>query len=291
MAKLGYQINRNTRIPPTQPRNTQFTQRKKPDQIQIPKETTELRQIRHKALKRLYQKKPDEEQNLPLPRGDSSYAQAKRAEYVTRDLKLAKKLYLRCITEGERTESAVKDLASIYHQEGKTDKALNLLLQNRQVFLDQHKFKNLVYNLKKQKQPTGNALNKVVKLSPLSAKDTEFSVMNFFANTSRILDIQVKHCGSSHFALVFFPSHSAARKTLESFVRWNKYKIEWASGETRENQMESMWSMPLDEAYSPVQESPASEIEAEQLLGKDLVIALSTALDSIHSSYLSQLIY
>jgi len=33
------------------------------------------------------------------------------------------------------------------------------------------------------------------------------------------------------FAIVRFPSHSAARKTLESFVDWNRYKVEWVTVE------------------------------------------------------------
>jgi hypothetical protein len=52
----------------------------------------------------------------PIPRGNSSYAEAKRAEYIAKDLDKAEQLYLQEIQHGERKESAVKDLAVIYHQ-------------------------------------------------------------------------------------------------------------------------------------------------------------------------------
>lgn len=54
--------------------------------------------------------------HLPLPKGNSPYAQAKRAEYIDRDTLVAKMLYQKAIQLGDRTESALKDLASILHQ-------------------------------------------------------------------------------------------------------------------------------------------------------------------------------
>ena len=75
--------------------------------------------------------------NLPIPSGYSTYALAKRAEYVQKDLNLAKYYYHRAIAEGERTESAIKDLASLLHQEGKTQEACDLLLSCQYVFRDQ----------------------------------------------------------------------------------------------------------------------------------------------------------
>ena len=51
----------------------------------------------------------------PIPRGNSYYAEAKRAEYIEKDLEKAASLYLKEIEFGERKESAVKDLAVVMH--------------------------------------------------------------------------------------------------------------------------------------------------------------------------------
>lgn len=59
-------------------------------------------------------------QKLPLPKGNSFYAMAKRAEYKAKNLSLAKTYYREAINIGDRSESALKDLAGILHQEGRT---------------------------------------------------------------------------------------------------------------------------------------------------------------------------
>ena len=53
---------------------------------------------------------------IPIPRGHTHYAEAKRAEYLDKNLDKAKELYLKEIHTGDRKESAVKDLAVILHQ-------------------------------------------------------------------------------------------------------------------------------------------------------------------------------
>lgn len=57
-----------------------------------------------------------ETKSLPIPRGNSPYAMAKRAEYEERNLRKAEYYYKQAITAGERVESALKDLASVLHQ-------------------------------------------------------------------------------------------------------------------------------------------------------------------------------
>ena len=74
-------------------------------------------------------------QPLPLPKYNSTYSKGKEFEYdissyghsfnlifrlfrLTRDLDQAKKFYMMAIEKGERLESAIKDLATILHQEG-----------------------------------------------------------------------------------------------------------------------------------------------------------------------------
>lgn len=167
-------------------------------------------------------------QGFPIPKGNSPYALAKRAEYIDRNTSQAKQFYREAIKIGERTESAVKDLASLLHQEGRTREACELLSGFKSIFLDQQKFCNLLTSLKEKLIPTGNCLNKQIKVSPLSDTDTETSVANMFRNPSRIAHVKVTG-DLERFALVTFSSHSAARKTLSSFSKWNKYSVEWVS--------------------------------------------------------------
>lgn len=67
---------------------------------------------------------------LPLPKGDSTYTQAKKAEY-NRDLQRAVRLYMQAIDENDRKESAIKDVAGLLNQMGCAVQAID--------FLEKHK--------------------------------------------------------------------------------------------------------------------------------------------------------
>lgn len=58
------------------------------------------------------------EWEVPIPKGTSAYSKAKRAEYVERNLDKAVKYYKISIENNERVESAIKDLATVLHQQG-----------------------------------------------------------------------------------------------------------------------------------------------------------------------------
>jgi RNA recognition motif-containing protein len=88
-------------------------------------------------------------------------------------------------------------------------------------------------NLEKQVVPSGNCLNKYLRISGLSQHTTEAHIRKLFKNSTRISDIVI-HLGIEYeailrYAILKFPSHSAARKTLESFHHWDRYRIEWVS--------------------------------------------------------------
>ena len=153
---------------------------------------------------------------VPIPKGDSVYALAKRAEYIQKDFELAKAYYREAIELGDRTESAVKDLASLLHQQGQTQEACDLLQAHQHIFTDQKKFANLLTNLQEKLVPTANCLNKRIKLAPLTDHDSIASVRRLFKDPSRIVSIEIKCSGLEKYALVQFISHSAARKTLST---------------------------------------------------------------------------
>jgi hypothetical protein len=176
-------------------------------------------------------KQNTQKQDLPLPKGQTPYALAKSAEYKIRDLDLAEYYYQKAIFEGERIESAVKDLASLLHQRGKTKEACEILEKYRFLFKhDYEKYLNLYNTLKKQIDSTGNCLNKSLKISNLSIDDTEEKIKSFFTNSIRIQDIYIGKeevdGKEAFYCKIRFNSHSSARKTLEGFHCWDKYDVQ-----------------------------------------------------------------
>jgi hypothetical protein len=89
--------------------------------------------LKHRDLNSIQSKKRLELdlKHLPIPRGNSPYALAKRAEYEEKDLAKAEEYYKQAILQGERVESAIKDLASVMHQQGKTKDACEFLRKHR----------------------------------------------------------------------------------------------------------------------------------------------------------------
>mmetsp|Transcript_12359 Transcript_12359/g.18001 ORF Transcript_12359/g.18001 Transcript_12359/m.18001 type:complete len:297 (+) Transcript_12359:22-912(+) len=174
------------------------------------------------------------DKGLPIPKGDSPYALAKQAEYKERDLDKAEAYYKLAIKNGERVESAIKDLASLLHQRGKTEQACKLLKAYKHLFFyDMEKFENLLGTLCKQVTKSGNSLKKSLKLSFLKPEDNQKTVRALFSNSVRILEVSLDHeiCEDkdNFFAILKFNSHSSARKTLEGFSHWDTFRIEWVS--------------------------------------------------------------
>lgn len=189
-----------------------------------------------KPLSRPYPRRTikDTRGTYPIPKGDTPYARAKRAEYIERNLSKAEFFYKQAIRQDDRADSSVKDLAGILHQQGRTSEACKLLEEHQYLFSsDQAKYENLLHNLQRQVTPTGNCLNKALKVSGLEPNDTTSDVCKLFKNSTRIQSVALGKEAIDNtricFAMLKFTSHSAARKTLESFHLWEKYKVEWVS--------------------------------------------------------------
>jgi hypothetical protein len=173
---------------------------------------------------------------LPIPKGETPYALAKVAEYKDRDLDKAEYFYKLAIKKGERVMSAIKDLASLLHQRGKTSEALNILTSNRHIFRnDTEKYHNLYTTLQKQLTASINSLNKSLKMSNLTENMREKDVRALFENPVRIQAVEMRKEESrknlNFCCFLRFNSHSSARKTLEGFKMWEKFKIEWVNSE------------------------------------------------------------
>ena len=172
--------------------------------------------------------------SVPIPKGNSLYAQAKRAEYLEKNHKKAEYLYRKAIRYDERKKSAIKDLASLLHQNGRTGEACELLESFRNIFAgDFNSLDNLLNTLKNQIINTGNSLNKLLKLSGLQKNDNKKEIFSLFSNTTRVKNIkfdkEITNGELSYYCILTFNSHSSARKTLEGFSSWNKYKIYWVN--------------------------------------------------------------
>lgn len=169
----------------------------------------------------------------PVPKGNTCYAKAKKAEYMDKDLSKAEMYYKLAIQRGDRAESALKDLAGLLHQQGRTTEACEILKNHKSLFSDVSKYENLLNSLKKQVIAKGNSLNKYVKISHISDSFQDTDIKHLFKNSSRVVDIDYGFDftpeGKVRFAVMKFKTHSAARKTLEGLLNWDTYKIEWVS--------------------------------------------------------------
>ncbi|OMJ82866.1 hypothetical protein SteCoe_16334 [Stentor coeruleus] len=263
---------------------------------------------RHSTPERIRKPAFGQKASLPIPKGETPYALAKSAEYHHRDLDLAEYYYNQAIIKGDRIESAVKDLASLLHQRGKTKQACEILEKYRHIFkYDYEKYTNLYNTLKKQIDSTGNCQNKCLKISNLNKSDTQHTVISFFNNSIRIQKITLHQEDIDgkivYYGILKFNSHSSARKTLEGFHHWDTYKVEWVSpagdiaGDAHyaRHKMEEyrkhhptfdymifdrdphgyVYSLPIDQNNTACKNFTHNELKsAEKLLGSNLYITI-----------------
>ena len=176
------------------------------------------------GLQRYLKNSSHVKRGFPIPRQNTPYAFAKVAEYIEKDLEKAEEFYRQAIEIGERPESAIKDLAGLLHQKGKTQEACELLKANKNIFVaDISKYDNLLRNLQKQIMPSKNTLNKAVKISGLGPIADELTIKALFTNSSRIIHIEFGFDENVRWAILRFSSHSAARKTFEGFKSFHRY--------------------------------------------------------------------
>lgn len=79
-----------------------------------------------------------------VPRGSNPYARAKRVQLVEKDLERAAQLLRDAIKQGDNVESAVKDLAALLVQLGRSDEAIEVLERNRGRISNQQSVDNML---------------------------------------------------------------------------------------------------------------------------------------------------
>jgi hypothetical protein len=168
-------------------------------------------------------------------RGKDYYALAKEAEYVHRDLDEAIRLYMQALAHDQKVESAIKDLAALFHQKGETARACRFLKEMRpRIRGDLKKYDNLLHNLSRQIVPSGKFLNKSLLLvdCPLATAD----VLRLFEKASRVEEVLWFEdlaldppLAEGRHALVRFQSYSSAKKTLETVLPGTQGQMFWVN--------------------------------------------------------------
>jgi tetratricopeptide (TPR) repeat protein len=182
----------------------------------------------------------------PIPRADSVYKQAKKAEYEG-DFEKAMNLYLLAIEKRDRSDSAIKDYAGLLHMRGRTQEAIDFLEKCSKADLVRSSagFKNLINQLKayisnfsagaeseRRDLPrqlyvaVGEDLRVRICLSSLSSLFPNHLKVSRIVYINPLLDDQGRPF--SDRALIEFASHSAARKAL-LVNKHSALKCFWAS--------------------------------------------------------------
>ena len=97
-----------------------------------------------------YEKWRKYEQVRGVPQGSSSFARAKRAQLVEKDLDKAEQFFRLAISQNDNFESAVNDLAALLAQLERYDDAVKVIKQNRSRIRNKQSLENLLTNIYKK---------------------------------------------------------------------------------------------------------------------------------------------
>ncbi|MBC8233248.1 tetratricopeptide repeat protein [bacterium] len=131
----------------------------------------------------LYEKWREYVRATGVPKGSNPYARAKRIGLIEKDLDNAARLFRQAISQGDNTESAIKDLAHLLVQQGNPKQAIEFLQENRGIVQDQQSVDNMLivfYQNANQYNQAIALLRK--KLDHASGKEKEAQVLWQIAN-------------------------------------------------------------------------------------------------------------
>ncbi len=113
---------------------------------------------------------------IGVPKGSNSFARAKRAQLVEKDLDKAENFFRRAILQNDNLESAVNDLASLLSQRERFEDAVKVIEQNRSRIRNKQSLDNLLTNIYIKFDVYDKAielLNKQLKLASTTAKEDQ----------------------------------------------------------------------------------------------------------------------
>lgn len=92
----------------------------------------------------LYEKWREYARMSVVPKGSNPYARARRAQLIEKDLEKAERLLREAIRQKDNEESAIKDLAMLLVQKGRTQKAIDVLVRNRNIIRSKQSVDNML---------------------------------------------------------------------------------------------------------------------------------------------------
>jgi tetratricopeptide (TPR) repeat protein len=98
----------------------------------------------HPQAQESYEKWREYARITAVPQGSSPYARARRVQLIEKDLERAVRLFQTAIQQGDNVESAIKDLAALLVQLGRSQEAVDLLNKNRNKIIDQQSVENML---------------------------------------------------------------------------------------------------------------------------------------------------
>ena len=155
-------------------------------------------------------------QGIGLPKGAGPYRQAKQAQLLSQDLQAAEKLFRQAIQQGDRIESAIKDLASLLHQEGRLDEALSLLESRQKQHSGSSPYDNALAHLYQQ---VGNH----EKAVPLLEKLLRYS-------NRKARPTFLRRIAYSHFKIARYDEAERVLRTLLAEAPDDQLAMRWLAG-------------------------------------------------------------
>ena len=166
-----------------------------------------------------------------VPSGPGPFARGRYAKDVEKNLEKAEILFRQAIREGDRFESAVKDLAQLYQQQGQPEKAIDLLLIHREKM--------------NRKEPVDNLLSHTYAHIGLYSEAIERflivldNISNIPQNYSKIHNVltQLSYC---HYQL---KDYDEAESILEQALEFNP------DGETAKSRLLALQAARISGVY------------------------------------------
>ena len=173
------------------------------------------REPEYPEAKNLYEKWREYARVSGVPRGSNPYARAKRVQLIERDLDRAAQLFQQAIRERDNVESAIKDLAALYVQQGHPEKAIKLLQKNRKRIRDQQPVDNMLIGFYQKAGQYGQAIALLQKkLDSTSDRQGKASVLWEIGNCYLRAEDYIQAQQIFEQVLKLHPDNLAARRNI-----------------------------------------------------------------------------
>ena len=173
------------------------------------------REPEYPKAQELYEKWREYARVSGVPRGSNPYARAKRVQLIEKDLGRAAQLFRQAIKERDNVESAIKDLAQLFVQQGRPEQAINFLRRNRKKIQDQQSVDNMLigfYQNAGQYEQAIALLRK--KLNRTSGKQNRASVLWQIGNCYLRDENYTQARQTFEQVLTLHPDNLAARRNI-----------------------------------------------------------------------------